>query len=366
MSDEQHHGQSITMKILLVDNDERNLQFLGSILSPEGYDVIRAKDGKNALSLLKESDADLVLIAAVMPGMSGFDTARRIKEDGDVPVILMTGLREKDDIVEGLKCGVDEFLSKPFLKEELLLKLNNILKLKEYESAFKKISSNRARYLKEMLNRSSNLNRDMVFRLLAAVENKDDEAGNHVLRLAKYSRIIAENMGFKGEYVELIESAAPLHDIGKIGIPDRILLKPGRLTPKEFETMQSHTVIGASILEGSGISLLNMSYEIALCHHEKWDGTGYPEHLKGTRIPPAARIIGLADVFDALTSKRPYKAAFPWEKSLIIIKDERGKHFDPQVVDAFANKIHEIGKIYREYKDPETALPSIEIIDKLR
>jgi putative two-component system response regulator len=341
------------MNILIVDNDEKNLQFLEGILHPEGYATQRAKDGKSALRLLENEAIDLVLIAAIMPGMSGFDTTKYIKEGRDIPVILLTGLREKDDIVRGLACGVDEILSKPFLKEELLLKLNNILKLKEYEQAFREIATTRVAYLRSILKSSLKLSREVVFRLLSAVEHKDDESEKHMLRVARFSKAIAENLGFKGEFLDLLESAAPMHDIGKIGIPDRILLKPGKLTPRELATMKTHTVIGGSILEGSTVSLLTLSREIALCHHERWDGTGYPEGIAGAKIPIAARIVAVADAFDALTSPRPYKPAYPWEKSLILIKDERGRHFDPRVVDAFLTRIHEIRAIHRTYRDDE-------------
>jgi putative two-component system response regulator len=344
------------MRILLVDDDELNLMRLETILRPH-YDIFRAKDGDDALLILEKEKIDLVLLDIIMPGMSGFEVARRIKTVDQIPVILLTTLKEKEDIIKGLESGADEFLSKPILKEELLLRIKNILKPKQYQNTLEELVDKRLEDLKEVLKESVELNREMVFRLLVASEYRDDQTGKHITRVGKYSQIIGEAYGYKGEFLEVIENAAKMHDLGKIGIPDRILLKPGKLTPEEFETMKSHTVIGASILEGSSFPLLKMSYEIALTHHEKWDGTGYPYGSKGEAIPVSGRIVALSDVFDALLSHRPYKPPFTWEKSIEIIKQGRGTHFDPRVVDSFFSRINDIQVVYTDYHDSDNDNP---------
>ena len=355
------------MKILLVDNDERNRQFLKGILSPHGHEIVEVSDGPSALSFLENQQADLVLCAAVMPEMSGFEVTRSIKARSSAPVLLLTGLREEEDIVQGLASGVDEILSRPFIADELLLKIRNVSRWSEGRISSDATNTPHTGDLQNILKDYDALNHEMVFRLLAAAEYKDDETGKHIIRVGKYSRIIAETMGFKGEYLDLIERAAPMHDLGKIGIPDRMLLKSGKLTPKEFEIMKTHTLIGASILEGSRFPLITMAYDVALTHHEKWDGTGY-DGIKGEKIPLSGRIVALADVLDALTSPRPYKPPFSWEKSVIIIREGRGKHFDPRVVDAFMKSLIETRTVYTRFGDPEIHNYNLDIdtIERMR
>ncbi|MHB9154203.1 MAG: HD domain-containing phosphohydrolase [Endomicrobiales bacterium] len=343
------------MRILLVDHDEKNISFLDPLLSGAGYAVTKAAGAEAALSALQGGEADLVLMAAVMPGLSGFEAVSRIKSTRPVPVILLTGAREQEDILLGLKCGADEFLPQPFIPEEVLLKVRNILKYRRSEETAGAAAGDRSGQLREILRRSMELNRELAARLLATAEYKDDESGRHILRVGKYSRIIAENLGLKGEFLDLIEGAAPLHDLGKIGIPDRMLLKAGKLTPKEFEIVKTHTVIGAGILEGSEFPLISMAHDIALTHHEKWDGTGYPSGKKGGNIPLSGRIAALADVFDALTSQRPYKPPYSLDKALIIIREGKGKHFDPDVTEAFFATFFEIETVYKKFRDQDLA-----------
>ncbi len=356
------------MRILLVDNDERNLQALKAILAPQGYEVMEATDGPAALSFLEKNQAGLVLCAAVMPEMSGFEVTRGIKARGSVPVILLTGLREEEDIVQGLECGADEFLSRPLIADELLLKVRNVARWSEGSVGTGTTDVRFTGDLPNILKNCDDLNREMVFRLLAAAEYKDDETGKHIIRVGKYSRIIAETMGFKGEFLELIERSALMHDLGKIGIPDRMLLKSGKLTPKEFEIMKTHTLIGASILEGSKFPLITMAHDVALTHHEKWDGSGYPDGIKAEKIPISGRIVALADVFDALTSPRPYKPPFSWDKSLIILREGRGKHFDPRVLDAFMKSLIEARTVYTRYGDPDIRNANFDVdsIERMR
>lgn len=354
------------MRILIVERAGQTVRYLEEILAEEGFRVRAVPGEQTALAVLEEQGADLALVTAGPPGSRSFDVVRRIKGSRDIPVIVMMGSRETDDVNGALASGADEMLFDPFVKEELLLKLNNLLRLKEYENAVRQFSADRTQYLRDLLRRRERITRDMVFRVVGAVESKLDETLNHAVRLAKYSRAIATYLGYRGEFLELIESAAPLHDIGKIGIPDRILFTPDRLTPREEELMRSHTVIGASILEGDGDSLRNLSRDVALYHHEHWDGSGYPEKRRGAAIPVAARIVALADVFDALTSPRNGRTRCLPDRAALIINDGRGRLFDPLTVDAFLKRFHEICMILRQYPDPEPRRPEASILDCIR
>jgi putative two-component system response regulator len=338
------------MKILVVDDDSLHLAILGEILRNAGYEVVSASSGKEALGLVESVLPDLVISDVIMDGIDGFDLAHMIKQLYKVPVILLTILEDRKHIIHGLASGADEFLPKPLIAEELLLRVRNILRLKEYQNSLEAMVTRRVAGMTQALKEVGNLNREMIFRLLSAAEVRDDDTGTHIIRVAKYCCIIAQQRGFQGEFIELLETAATMHDLGKIGIPDKILLKPGQLTPQEFDIMKTHTNIGSSILEGSNFPLLNMSCDIALSHHERWDGAGYPQGLKGTDIPIFGRIVAIADVFDALMSKRVYKPAFSFERSVEIIKESRGKNFDPSLVDAFLKGIDEIKSIGEEYK----------------
>jgi putative two-component system response regulator len=356
------------MKILLASNDEQYRASIESFLLSQGHETVLVPDNEQALRALKNETAELVLWDVSEPGKPFRDFLLTVKKEHRVPVITMLPSRDKDDILQGIRSEADELLFKPFLKEELLLKIRNIARFKEYRTSLDTIAFQRADYLHKILKESGELNREMIYRLLAAAEYKDDETGKHIIRVAQYSRVIAENLGFKGEFLDLIEGSAPMHDLGKIGIPDRMLFKSGKLTDKELEIMKSHTVIGASILEGSQFPLINMAHDIALNHHEKWDGSGYPDGKKGINIPLTARIVALADAFDALTSPRPYKPPFSFDKSLIILREGKGTHFDPATVNAFTNVLVDIRTIYKEYMDTAVLSASDEIdsIERIR
>ncbi|MEK7448681.1 MAG: HD domain-containing phosphohydrolase [Planctomycetota bacterium] len=339
------------MTILIVDDQTENLDLLENILVPHGYRIIKAGDGPTAMAMTEKHPIDLILLDVVMPGMNGFEVARKIKSQKNIPIIFLTTLTERNDLIKGLESGADEFLSKPFFFEELLLRIKNILKIKEYQNTLEAKVEERTKQLGKAFDELLMVNNEMVKRLLVATEFRDDETGQHIIRVGKYSRLIGKRLNLESSYLNLLEQAAPCHDIGKIGIPDKILLKPGKLTLEEFEEMKKHTVIGGHILEGSKFSLVKMAQEIALTHHEKWDGSGYPHGLKDENIPMSGRITAVCDVFDALTSKRPYKPPFSWDKSLAIIKEETGRHFDPNAVEAFFKTLDQIKQIYDEYKE---------------
>jgi putative two-component system response regulator len=334
------------MRILIVDDDVNNLDLLENVLSHAGYEVIRCLDGVEAVRIVKEQKIDLVLSDVMMPLMNGFEVTREVKAISKVPVILLTGLVDKYALVMGLQSGADEFLSKPFHREELLLRVKNILALKIYQDTLKDMVNKRTKKLKDALQRIAESNHDVVFRLLVASEYRDDQTGKHIIRVGKISRMIARNLGSGRRFIEEIEATAPMHDLGKIGIPDNILLKPGKLTMAEFEVIKTHTTIGARILEKSPFRLIKMAQEIALMHHERWDGSGYPGRKKESDIPLPARIVALSDVLDAILSKRPYKPAFSWEQAMEALQKEKGTHFDPEIVNALYKTINEAKAIY--------------------
>lgn len=349
--------------ILCVDDIPQNLKLLEALLAPAGYKILEAERGEKALKIIQEKTPDLVLLDVMMPDMDGFEVIRKIREDEKLqllPIILITALTAKEDRVKGINAGCDDFISKPVDKMELLAKISSLLKIKAYNDL---LSNYRNELESEVAIRTEELNNafkkikaaslDTIYRLTVASEYKDEDTGSHVKRMSHYCVAIAKKLGLSEKCVETILYAAPMHDLGKIGIPDHILLKPAKLDPAEWEIMKQHTTIGAKILSGSDAQFIKLGEIIARCHHEKWDGSGYPDGLKGTDIPIAGRIVAIADVFDALNSKRPYKEPFPIEKTLSIIKEGSGSHFDPEVVDAFFAIQDEILDIKQQFDDEE-------------
>jgi len=276
----------------------------------------------------------------------------------NLPVIALTAFAMASDKEYILEAGCDDFISKPIDKLELLARVRSLLKVKAYNDLLsnyrKELESEvalRTKELKNALEMIKAASLDTIYRLSVASEYKDEDTGAHIKRMSRYSAAIARRMGFDEDRVEAILYAAPMHDLGKIGIPDRILTKPSDLDPIEWEIMKQHTVIGTNILKGSDAEFIKMGEAIALHHHEKWDGSGYPNNLKGAEIPIVSRIATIADVFDALTSRRHYKEPFSVEESLDIIREGRGSHFDPEVVDAFFSIMDELLAIKKQYDD---------------
>jgi len=347
--------------ILVVDDQPQNIELLEAHLVPQGYEIARAESGEEALRKLSGNQIDLMLLDVMMPGMDGFEVTRRIRQDDKnrlLPIILVTALRETEDRVKGIEAGCDDFLSKPVDKMELLARVRSLLKVKAYNDLMsnyrKELESEVARRTQELqraFERIKAASLDTIYRLSMAAEYKDEDTGAHIRRVSRYSAAVARRMGLDDSTIEAILYAAPMHDLGKIGIPDLILVKPAKLDPAEWEIMKQHTVIGAKILTGSDAEFIRLGETIAQHHHEKWDGSGYPNGLKGEEIPIAARITAIADVFDALTSKRRYKEPFSVEKSLAIIREGRGSHFDPDVVDAFFAIQDEILTIKEQYAE---------------
>ncbi len=348
---------SQTETILVVDDEKTIRDFLSILLSEEGYQTITASDGQEALELVSAFSVSSILLDARMPGLDGFEVAHILKnnlETNSIPIIMVTALNDIPDRVKALESGVDDFLSKPVDRTELIATVKSQLKVKSYndymrnyqrdlECAVKK----RTEELNQALALLQKSSLDTIYRLSRAAEYKDAETGKHLVRISQYCEVIARALGLGDDAATMFLYTAPMHDIGKIGIPEHILHKPGRLSSDEWEIMKTHTTIGAQILAGSTAESLKKAETIALTHHERWDGTGYPRGLSGQEIPLEGRITAVADVFDVLCSWRPYKEPIPVEKAMMAITEGKGSHFDPEIVDAFFSIKDEILCIIR-------------------
>ncbi len=339
--------------ILIVDDDTRNARLLEAQLRSEGYDVMCAFSGEECLEQLKTRLPDLILLDVMMPGLSGFDVAGRIKQDDrtkTIPIIMVTALDDRDSRLHALQAGAEEFLNKPVDRSELWIRVRNMLRLKEYQNFL----ANHNRILEEQVAERTREVReaykDTIYTMVRAAEFKDEETGKHVQRISFYCRDMAEELGMDARFCEEIFYASPMHDIGKIAIPDAVLLKPGSFTRREWTVMKGHAAYGARILERGRSPYTRMGAEIALNHHERWDGTGYPNGRKGEAIPFSARLMNIADQYDALRAKRPYKPAFTHEKAMEIVTKGDGRtlpgHFDPQVLEAFGRCAERWREIY--------------------
>ncbi len=354
-------------RILTVDDEKINLRVLSGLLRSLGFEPVLADSGQTALDLLDPS-IDLVLLDVMMPDMDGFTVAKKIRErkDGaDVPIIMVTALAGKQDRLMAVEAGANDFIAKPIDLTELRVRMGSLLRMKQSQDEVKRyqaeleemvaVRTSALRLALENLEESQKTilaaHRETIHRLAAAAEFKDAETADHIARMSRYCAALANWLGLHADEVELVEQASPMHDIGKIGIPDSILLKPGKLTPEEWKTMQKHTLYGARILGSSSFELLRAGEIIALSHHERWDGSGYPQGLAGEDIPLFGRICAVADVFDALTSRRPYKEAFSIETSLEIMRAGRGSHFDPRILDLFLERFDDILAIKARYAD---------------
>lgn len=343
--------------ILIADDMEHNRIILGEFLTKMGYEVIVTCDGQEAIDKTYECLPDLLLLDVIMPKSNGFEVTEKLKNDQRtkiIPIVLITALNELEHKIKAMECGADDFLNKPYDEMELGARVRSLLRVSEYNHYMRNYQqelelevAKKTKALSDALQQIKNVSLETIHRLTAAAEYKDDETGDHIKRIGEYTAVLAKGMGYSDDKIENLLYAAPMHDIGKIGVPDKILLKPGKLEPDEWEIMKKHTNIGAEILKGSSAEYIKLAETIAYYHHERWDGTGYPEGLKGEEIPLSARIVAVVDVFDALISERPYKVAFPLQKAFDIIESEKGIHFDPKVVDVFFDSIEEIKAIYR-------------------
>ncbi len=348
-------------KILVVDDEEYNRELMEATLSPHNYELTMAKDGFEALDQVRRQPPDLILLDLMMPRMDGFSVTSMLKNDSKfrhIPIVIVTALEDVEDRVRALKTGADDFLTKPVRKIELLARVKSLLKVKayhdhllHYQTELEDEVGRRTRQLEKALEKNKSISFDTIHRLCLAAEYRDKDTGGHLLRMSNYAAAVARKLGLNDRTVESILYAAPMHDIGKIGIPDSILNKNTKLDLQEWEVMKQHVNIGAQILKSGKSGLIRLAETIALTHHEKWDGSGYPQGLKGKQIPLVGRIVALADVFDALASKRPYKAPFPLKICFDIVSKAKGSHFDPDIVDAFFSVRDEILEINGKYRD---------------
>ena len=348
-------------KILVIDDDENIRTSLYDILNMENYRVVTESDGHRAIDVIREQKPDVILLDVNMPGMSGIEITKIIKDDPQlrlIPVIIVTGNNDQKTKLDALKSGADEFLNKPPHVAELLVRVRALLKVKafndhlqNYQSMLESQVKIRTRQLEDAFEEIRFASIDTIYRLSRAAEYKDDDTATHLHRMSRYCIALGQKIGLDDDTLALMQYGAPMHDIGKIGIPDSVLLKPGKLTSEEWEIMKTHTLIGARILENSKSRYLQMAKLIALTHHERWDGSGYPNGLEGDDIPMAGRVAAVADVFDALTTQRPYKKAFPTDQSFGIIEEESGSHFDPDLVKAFLEIKKDILEIYSDRED---------------
>lgn len=356
-------------RILAVDDDVANQKLLSVILESLGHEVVIAQDSIEAMQKLKP-DIDAVLLDVMLPGTDGFETASQIRRQfspSELPIIMVTALSSKADRLRAVESGADDFVAKPIDRLELQLRLSAALArkdlyddLRRHKDNLQRAVEDRTSALREALReiaesqkRTQVAHLETVHRLAIASGYKDEDTAQHIRRISGYCGVIARGFKLPPEEVDLIRNASPMHDVGKIGIPDHILLKPGKLDPEEWTVMKQHTTIGAKILGGSSSEVLKAGEVIALTHHEKWDGSGYPRGLSGGAIPLWSRICAVADVFDALTSERPYKQAFTNSHALDILREGRGHHFDPNCIDIFFDNLGEIETIQHSFRESE-------------
>jgi putative two-component system response regulator len=364
-------------RILLVDDEPINIQVARKhLISAGGAQFFTTTNPSEVLPLVIREEPDVVLLDVVMPHVSGLDLLAAIRSDphlAHLPVLMLTALEDRDIKLKALELGATDFLAKPVDPSELVPRVRNALLIKAHHDHLLNYAANLERLVKKRTAQLQASHQNIIHCLARAAEFRDDDTGRHVLRVGRYAGVIARRLGWDASAVETIEQAAQLHDVGKIGIPDAILGKPGKLTPQEFEQIQKHcsygkrvfesltepelstyrrhTELGDRILAGCDSSVLDMAARVALTHHERWDGAGYPIGLKGEDIPIEGRITAVADVFDALSTRRVYKPAFPLEKCFAILEEGRGSQFDPQVLDAFFGAREQIVTIQIRYAE---------------
>jgi len=343
------------MNVVIVDDTQINVTLMQALVNRiEGCKPVCFTDSAAGLAWCIDNNPDLVIVDYMMPAPDGIEFIQRFRavpEKTEVPMLMVTADHEKEVRYRALESGANDFLTKPVDRIEFTSRVKNMLAIRRSHLTL----VDRAAWLAEEVAKATagirEREREAVFRLARAAEFRDPETGAHIQRMAHYSRLIAARMGLDSAQQDLILEAAPMHDVGKLGTPDMILLKPGKLTPEEFAVMKQHATIGWEILRGSAAPTLQVAAEIAHTHHEKFDGSGYPRGLSGEDIPLFGRIVAIADVFDALTSERPYKHAWPVEDAVANLKENAGSHFDPALIEVFIAILPEILAINESFKD---------------
>lgn len=325
--------------IMIVDDDEAVRNVMKIAVEKQGYTCMVASNGKDAYTrMLQKPEPDVVITDVDMPGLNGIELLKRVRTDFSADVIVMTGNAPGMSYPEVIRLGASDFVQKPVKPSEMVTRLARVLRERSYRAEL--LSAHRR--LVDTHKELQNSYLDTIHRLVLAAEYKDEDTGDHIIRIGRFSSLLAEQLGLPEKEVLKIGYAAPMHDIGKIGIPDQILLKPGKLTEEEFETMKTHTTIGAGILAQAKSDVIRCAHQIAISHHERWNGKGYPHGISGDKIPLVGRIVALADTFDALTSRRPYKEPYPLEMAVDIMQKEKGHQFDPDLLDLFLENIEAI------------------------
>lgn len=371
----ESHEVNHDARVTIIDDERINVEVVKAYLSEAGFSNFSSTtDSRCAIDLMDQVRPDIVLLDIHMPHRNGLEILESMRQEERfrrVPVLILTATEDPEIKLEALRLGATDFLAKPIDPSELTVRMENVLAIKSYQDQLARYSEMLEQKVRERTRELEESRREAIHCLARAGEYRDDDTGQHVIRVGKYTSIIADELGFAPDDVELLEQAAKLHDVGKIGIPDAILHKEGKLDSNEYEVIQQHCGIGCEIMDPKGQEgheetlrehaeigpkilsstsspLLKLAATIAGSHHEKWDGTGYPRGLCGEEIPMEGRIVAVADVFDALSSARPYKDAYTLEQCVEIMEQGRGKHFDPTILDAFLNRQNEIASVQKE------------------
>ena len=337
-------------KILIVDDIETNIILLKRMLELEGYfNIISETESLKVMEIVQREAPDILLLDLYMPKKSGFEVIDELvlaQGENIIPIIVITAQDSKDARIQALNRGARDFISKPFDRLELLLRIRNMLEIRKLYQQITNDNRNLEEKVRERTKELQELQMELMDRLLRAAEFRDSDTGEHIVRIGKMSRILAEALDMDQKFINAIETASMMHDIGKIAIPDAILLSKDQLTQEEWQVMRTHTQKGAKLLSGSRFTVMQMAERIALYHHEKWNGTGYPKGLSGSDIPIESRIVAICDVFDALMTKRSYKQAIPLTEVLEMIQTGSGQHFDPEITKVFFNTLDSLMEVY--------------------
>jgi len=343
--------------ILVVDDEESNIRLIKSVLETKDYEkIIAVTDPREALDVCKENHIDLILLDINMPYMDGYEVMDQLQDYYQAlmpPVLVLTAQASIEFKKKAFDRGARDYVTKPFSIDEILSRVKNLLQVQLMHEQLENQNHMLELKVKERTQEIFQTRLEIVRRLGRAAEYRDNETGLHIVRMSKISMMLGQACGMGSYQADLLLNASPMHDIGKIGIPDQILLKPGKLEANEWVIMKTHTAIGANILSGGGSDLLDMASEIAMTHHENWDGSGYPSNLEGEAIPLNGRISAVADVFDALTSERPYKKAWSVEDAVEFMGKQSGKHFDPMLIKYFNELLPDIMDVKEKYSEPK-------------
>lgn len=340
--------------IQVVDDNERNVKICQEILEIADFRVVAAGNGRLGLEMARSLSPDVILLDIMMPVMDGMEMLKKLRADSNIrhiPVLMLTARNTTEDVVQALDNGANDYLTKPFSEEELEARVRTLCRMKKAEDTIREQNEILEHKVRERTAELDATRLEIVRRLGMAAEYRDNETGEHIIRMSRMCMQLGVLYGLDNQRQQLLLNASPMHDVGKISIPDAILLKTGKLTAEEWQTMTEHTTIGARLLDGHDSLLMRMARDIALTHHEKWNGTGYPAGLAEEQIPLEGRIVAIADVFDSLTSRRPYKDPYPIEVACEIMAAERGKHFDPKLLDLFLQNIEIFTLIKKEHSN---------------